>query len=124
MSAILPVIRQLLVDEGIEPVKIYHMDDGVRIGVLLLDPPSGAKIDAELPGYRASGFQVVVRHEEYRAGEALAKRISDVLKTERRKEVSGVVINFVHPRHEPIVFPRSGGGRLEFSVNFDASYVI
>lgn len=124
MSTIIPAMRQHLLDEGFESVFMYHMGDEVKEGILLLDPPSGAPIDPDLPGYRKTGFQVVIRASEHLAGETQAQKVSDALSIERRMNMSRIDVNYVRPRHEPIRFPKSGGGRLEFSINFDACYVI
>ncbi|CCG43292.1 minor capsid protein [Magnetospirillum molischianum] len=99
----------------------HYMPDTCEAGVLLLlgDDP----IDAEIGSYRPNAkFQAVVRHSQYPAGFALADKVIDAL-TIMEEKTAGMFINFCRPRHEPVVFPRSTGNLLEWSINFDANYV-
>lgn len=100
---------------------VYDMPEKVARGVLLKLPDDGVPIDHELPGYRKTGFQVIVRDNDYVKGMKAANDISTALNLSNTT-VGTMSCRFIRPKHEPIVFPVSQGDTLEFSVNFDATY--
>lgn len=120
-------IAEFLEDEGIgtagKDLFVYHMPEGVSEGVLLVSPLSGEKIDYELPNYRVSKFQVIVRHSSYREGVALAVMVMNAITLSNTDVLNGIFVKYMRPRHEPVVFPSSKGDNLEISVNYDAVYI-
>lgn len=104
----------------------YNMPETSNLGVLLRQPLVGADIDYELPGYRKSKFQVVVRCKPAEIEQGRAKIDDFVQKITLLTEtaLTGYLIKFMRPRHDPIMYPISEGANLEFSVNFDVVYVI
>lgn len=119
-------VLQKLVDDGLgvagQDLFVHRMPDTVTVGALLLSKLSGTPIDHELPGYRKTSFQVIVRHTDYVQGEQLAEQISSAL-TIRNAQVGSLKVKYIQPMHEPVIFPISEGDHLEISVNYDAVYV-
>jgi hypothetical protein len=102
----------------------YYMPETVKTGVLLRTGLAGASIDPELPGYRPDGeITMIVRASRYEAGFALTERAVQALIVESPEVLGAYQINHCRPRHEPIVYPRSSGDGLEFSVRFDVNAV-
>lgn len=97
----------------------------VETGVLLRSPLTGTRIDYELPEYRKSSFQVIVRTHahKYSTGEAMAKAIFDAL-TFEETQLNSIFIKYVRPKHEPVSFRGSPGNNVEFSINFEICFVI
>ena len=103
---------------------IHNMPAKVDSGVLLRGKLTGTPINHELPGYRRTGFQAVIRHTDYKEGFELAETVSSELTFKGGDTVLGsIVVKHILPKHEPVVFPVSEGDFLEFSVNFDAVYI-
>lgn len=124
----LDALAQILIDEGIATAGvdlfIHKMPSNIKVGVLLLNKLSGTPIDFELPGYRRTGFQVIVRHTDYAQGIMLANNVSTALTFKGVESTLGdMLIKHILPKHEPVVFPVSEGDFLEISVNFDAVYI-
>lgn len=103
----------------------YFMPENVERGVLLRVGLDGATIDHELPGYRPDAtFQLIVRSKAYGDGFDLIEQAVATLTMPAEEKIGAYRFNFCRPRHEPIVYPRGAGAGLEFSVNFDANYVV
>lgn len=123
----LDVLAQALEDALVgkigRDIFVHFMPDQIVEGVLLLNSLSGAAIDHELPGYRRSTFQVIVRHQDYDEGEALARTVAGIL-TMEYETFTGVTTRYVRPKHDPVVYPVSKGDNLEFSVNYEAVYIL
>lgn len=104
----------------------YNMPESSNLGVLLRQPLVGAEIDYELPGYRKSKFQVIVRCKpsEIEQGRAKIDAFVSSITLMGETAITGYKIRFMRPRHDPIMYPISEGGNLEFCVNFDVVYVI
>jgi len=120
-------LAEYLESEGIakagKDLFAYYMPDSVSEGILLISSLEGTPIDTELPGYRKTGFQVIIRHDDHVKGRALADQVSSAL-TMSNTTLTDMYVNYIRPRHEPVVFPSSEGDFLEFSVNYDANYVM
>ena len=101
---------------------VNYMPEDVQQGILLMNKLSGTPIDWELPGYRRSGFQLIVRHTDDEAGLLMAEQLSDAL-TLTNTTLTGMLVKVIRPKHEPVVYPVSKGDYLEISVNFEAIYV-
>lgn len=105
-------------------VNMYPAD--VSLGVLLLAPFSGTKINYDLPKYRKGEFQAIVRviASDFALGQTLIKEITDLLTIEKVTELDLIQVKRVHPLHEPVVYRVSAGNNVEFSVNFEMIYII
>lgn len=121
-------LAQKLSDDGIATAGvdlfIHNMPSNVTKAVLLLSNLTGTPIDFELPGYRRTSFQAIIRHTDYVQGLALANEVSEALTFKSGESILDTLhIKHILPRHEPVVFPVSEGDFLEISVNFDAVYI-
>ncbi|WP_342234650.1 hypothetical protein [Inquilinus sp. OTU3971] len=106
---------------------VYAMPLSVTNGVLLLNGVGNVvPIDPELPGYFRGTFQVIVRCLRYQEGKALMDRILPALTVEgdAGSPVAGYQVNYIRPRHKPIVYPRSDADVLELSVSTDYNVVL
>lgn len=99
------------------------MPAAARKGVLVRQDYLGIQYVPELPGYFKTSFQIIVRNPDYVEGETLAKNVSVTLNQER-VVIGSMQMLYIRPRHKPIVYPASQGDLLEFSVSFDACYLI
>lgn len=99
-------------------------------GVLLRNNLGGVEIYHELPGYYQSEPQAIVRAQTIEDGESLAESVMAALtvhQTRTLQDSTGrdvMQLNYLRPKHEPIVFPRSDGNGREWSINFSACYVV
>ena len=123
----LEMIAERLQDEGVgrmgQTIFINHMPVEALVGVLLRPPYIGTPIDYELPGYRKTKFNAAVRGRNYSEARTLVQKVMDAL-TFGDIELSGLEIRHVRPLTEPVSFPVSDGGMVEFLVIFEATYVI
>lgn len=109
---------------GVRGTSIYiHFMPADATGILLRDPTSGTKIDYELPGYRKTSFQLIVRNKAFVEGKTLINAAAAAL-TLGEALLPNMAIKYMRPTHEPISFPLSAGNNNEFVVNIDACYVI
>ncbi|NQZ53219.1 MAG: hypothetical protein HRT93_03085 [Piscirickettsiaceae bacterium] len=100
-----------------------HMPENVEEGVLLVSPLIGEQIDYDLPNYRKTSFQVIVRHTDRKKGVALAEMVMEALTLGNTDALTGISVKYMRPRHEPVIFPSSKGDYLEISVNYDTAYI-
>lgn len=103
-------------------VFVHTIPANVPTGAMLASGYQGMKIDPELPGYHKGSLQLIVRAKTSLAAEEIAQEISEILDFEGR-EVGDILINYIRPRHLPVVFPSSKGDHYEASVNFDICFV-
>lgn len=103
---------------------INGMPQGVKLGLTLMSKLTGDTINYELPKYRKTGFQLVVRAQKYSEGEELIKAAIEALTIIRPTTLDNHHVKYVRPKHDYVSFPLSDGNNTEFSVNFDAVYVI
>lgn len=102
---------------------INHMPVKAKSGILLRPPYVGTPIDYELPGYRRTRFNMSCRAESYTAAKALIEA-AIASATVKETTLSGISVKYVRPTTEPVSFPISDGGFVEFLVIFEAVYVI
>ena len=100
---------------------VFNMPENVNTALLLKDNPLGTDYWHELPGYFHTEFQVVVRAREHAEGEEKAEAVSTAL-TLLNQTVGTLNVNYVRPRHIPIVFPVSDGDFLEWLITFETSF--
>ena len=99
----------------------YNMPVDIKRGVLVV-ANMPADIHQDIYGYRIGEFTIVVRDSDYESGIDIATQISSAL-TGEGLTISGVYFMFIRAKHEPMVFPRSEGNGLEFSVSFQCRFV-
>lgn len=123
----LEMIADKLQDDGVgkkgKTIFINHMPADVQTGILLRPPYIGTPIDYELPGYRKTKFNCAVRGKNYKDGNALAQKVMESL-TFSEMTISDTLVRYVRPTTEPVSFPVSDGGMVEFLMIFEAVYVI
>lgn len=73
-------------------------------------------------GRRDGTFQVIVRGITYSEIESKAESIMTLLDGEGITMGSDHFLS-IYPQHEPMIYPRSEGGLLEASVNYNIIYV-
>lgn len=95
----------------------------VRSGVLLRTTTLGTPINYELPGHLKGKFQLIVRDPDYVIGMTLAQAISDAL-TMNETQLDGMYVRYVRPHNLPVAFPVNDSDLIEFSVNFDACFIL
>lgn len=92
-----------------------HMPAEVDAGSVVL---ARVMIDIDpYTGINKGTFQVVSRAMKGDQAYDRAAAIKKVLRLEGA-ELGGVSFKFIHPKHEPLVFPRTDGGQYEASVNY------
>lgn len=96
----------------------------VGLAVGLFGKLTGDTIDYELKGFRKTTFQLVVRCQLLTDGEVLIRQAVEAITFEKRTDFPGFQINYIRPKHDPVNYPISDGNKTEFSVNFDACFVI
>jgi hypothetical protein len=110
-----------------ESLFLHTMPADCRQGILLKMPLTGVVIDYELPGFFCTKVQAIVRAQSQVAGETLAKQVSAALEIRLRSTLAGppdMLVNWLRPLTLPIVYPRSDGNGLEWSINFEICYVM
>jgi len=121
-------VAEFLEDEGFgrrgTDIFAYHMPEEATTGILLLNPLSGTQIQHDLPGYRKGMFMVVVRAADYQTGFALCSEISALLNMAETDKLADVLVKYIRPQHDPVVYPNSTGDNLEFAVAFETAYVL
>jgi hypothetical protein len=122
------VLAKRLEQKGVgklgETIFANNVPSHVLLAVGIYSKLTGATIDYELPGYRKTGFQVVVRCQDYEVGEELMHKAVQALTILMTENLPGHEVKYMRPRHELVSFPVSSGNLTEFSVNFDVAYVI
>ncbi len=122
----LEAIAQILHDERVaiigKSIFIQHMP-AEHYGILLRQPFGGTPIDHELPGYRNTHFMLAVRAATYKEGKVLIDAALAALTFDQPREVNGTHFYYCRPKNEPLFYPTTLGGNVEFLVNIDAAYV-
>lgn len=90
-------------------------------GILLRNKLSGTIVDYELPGYYKTTFQLIVRTQDYAAGDTLIEGICEKL-TLNNKMLGAMRFIYMRPITLPVVFPLSKGNLLEFAADFGVAF--
>lgn len=110
-----------------ETLFVTEMPRECREGILLMNGPHGTPIDHELPGWRNTGFRIIVRAADYGRGLELANRASDALTlhhtTVMTARDTSIEMRQSLPFNEPRPYRRSEGGYWEFEVEIDCKYI-
>lgn len=128
MSILLEAVAQRIEENNLGKrgvdLFINGMPASVHEGIGLVPPRSGNDIDHELPGYRKTTFQIVVRGRNYLEGMEKINALTNLIFLNQSTILGNLEVRYIRPRHDPIAYPLSDAGLTEFSVNFDANYVI
>jgi hypothetical protein len=129
----LDVIMKIISDAGLgvegSTLFQHRMPAEKKTGILLRNPLDGIPINPELPDYVRGKLQVIVRNSDQGKGDQLSNKIMKLL-TIYNKDYSDadghllVSIKQMYPSTLPVVYPRSDGNGIEWSINFDYSAVI
>lgn len=111
-----------------ESIFVTSMPIEAQEGILLLDTYAGSKIDHELPGWRETGFRMVVRHPSYSDGKKLAERVSDVLTLQKTTPMGTartgqIEMRLCLPVNDPKPYRPSEAGAWEFEVDVECTYL-
>lgn len=123
---ILEKIASLLEDAGLgkvgQDIFVHRMGPDVAKGIMLRLPPEGIKDNHYIPGYYNTEFQAIVRASKQADGDQLASEIRKALTLYNREFVEGdkmvMRIKQSLPKNLPIIYPRSDGAGIEWSVWF------
>lgn len=116
------------VDDPDRSIFLFHMNSDVKKGVVLVTPLTGTPRDEELPGFVKGSFQVIVRDQKHEDGYDRCLAVIEALTVKEQIDLflkgsanpsDTVRVLRCHARHEPASFPRSPGGHVEWSLNFD-----
>lgn len=102
---------------------IYRLPESLKEGILITHGLSGASLDPDLPGYKKAKFQVVVRSLDFEDGYNLSKSIMGIFSSVKPTTALSSFIYFIQPLHDPLAFPMSKGGFIEFSVTYETAYI-
>jgi hypothetical protein len=124
LKNMLTLLEQANLGQPGKSLFLFELPGSAEKAIVLLPQLSGTKIDHELPGLLRPGFQLVVRARDHLSGYDLANAAVEALTMNQDTQLDGILVKFVRPRHEPVPYPVSEGNYIEWSVNFDATYVI
>jgi len=102
---------------------VTEMPSTCKEGILLMDRYSGSVIDHELPGWRNTGFGMIVRSADYLRGRRLATQASGVLTIQTDVNMGEILMRQCLPYNDPRPYRRSEGGYWEFEVDVDCVYI-
>ena len=109
---------------------VTEMPREYKTGILLMDTYGGTRIDHELPGYRSTGFRLVVRSPDYKAGGILARSASKALTLQRHvlmlsfdADDAPIMMRQCLPVTDPKPYRRSDEGVWEFEVDVECVYI-
>ena len=90
-------------------------------GIVVVMPLTGVEVDHEVPQARVATVQVIVR-DKTRSAADLALEVFEKLGAKEIR-VNRHWLRYLRPVHEPVPFQRSPGGRYEYLINFEVSYI-
>lgn len=95
-------------------------------GILLMNTYAGTSIDHEMPGWRDTGFRLVVRSPNYEVGYQIAEGASEILTIRRELQMSPkMTMRLSLPQNDPLPYRRSkGSGIWEFEVDIECIYIL
>lgn len=106
----------------------HRLPASIARGVMVTGDLAGTDIDHELPGWRQGRLQVIVRDPNHLQGLTKTRQVMAALSLGQRLlpaagGAPAVQLRRLRPMHDPIVYPRSEGDEIEFSVNFEGVWV-
>lgn len=123
MEPLLFTFAQFIEDAGVavsgRDLFIGEVPLNLNIGVVLLNNVLPRRIQWDIPTFRQDTFQVVVRHIDDVDGFVYCDRVSKALTVVQETKRNGIKINYIYPKHHPIMFPRLDSNNFEFSINYN-----
>jgi hypothetical protein len=107
----------------------HKMPAELTKGLVLLGDLAGTEIDHDLPGWRMGQIQVIVRDDDHALGTQRSRQVMTALTlNDHLLPAAGgagrIQLRRLRPIHDPIVYPRSEGDVMEFSMNFEGAWVV
>jgi hypothetical protein len=107
----------------------HKMPSEITKGLVVMGDLAGSEIDHELVNWRIGQIQVILRDTDHASGLRRARAVMDALTVMHRDLPPagggpGIRLRRLRPIHDPIVYPRSEGDVLEFSLNFEAIWIV
>jgi hypothetical protein len=124
--AIVKKIEDLALGVAGQSLFVHEMPAECKVGILVRLPLTGIKIDHELPGYHRGSTQFIVRAPSHTVGQPLADALLAAFTlnevTLLDAEGKGMHLKHMLPKTLPIVYRRSDGNGVEWSINFELAY--
>lgn len=124
---LLDSVAQIINDDGIatlgEDLFILDAPSAVQNYIVVLPDYKPATIDPDLPNYHTMNFKVVVRNVDHEAGMALCNLIINSTTLYSYEDLF-LKIKRLQPLSLPMVFRRSDMGVIEFSITYNARFII
>jgi len=107
----------------------HHMPDTCKQGILLKLPVGGIPINHYIPGFIKGTFQTIVRSNSHQYGDGQAQALSKALTVQNRVflDLSAKLLMKIiqcYPKHLPIIYARSMGNEIEWSVTYEIHYLM
>jgi hypothetical protein len=127
------LIASLLQTEGFgvpgTDIFIHRMDAETDAGILIRGPLDGIPVDNNLPDYYRGSLQIIVRNPDQQTGDALALRLQSSITMGRRLFTNpdgslAMDVKQIYLAKLPIVYLRSVGRSIEWSLNFKTFYCL
>lgn len=111
-------------------VFIYTLKEN-DVGAMLTSHTAGMLSSKDIPDYYKGALQLIVRSNSAKDAEVQAAAVSKLLSSQEKQKLGqgegltlpSIQVNYIYPRHLPVVYPRSDGDFYEASVNFDICFV-
>lgn len=108
---------------------IHRMDEVCLEGILIRGPLDGIPTDDNLPDYYRGSMQVIIRSSNQVTGDDIARRLAPVIEMERRVFTAPdgsleMDVKQIFLTKLPIIYLRSVGRSIEWSLNFKTYYVM
>jgi hypothetical protein len=108
---------------------IHRMDAECVAGIMIRGPLDGIPTDDNLPDYYRGTLQIIIRNADQVAGDDIARRLAPVIEMQRRvfTDTDGSVlidVKQIYLTKLPIIYMRSVGRSIEWSLNFKTYYVM
>lgn len=127
------IISKKIEDAGLattgENLFLDEMLSQVVVGIMIKSPLAGIRLDHHLPGYYTPDIQLIVRHNDAIEGARMAATLMKTLtvhspeKYEATSDRGAAQVNLFLPKTLPIRYPRLTGDLIEWSCNFQTSFV-
>lgn len=106
----------------------HRLPADIERGTMVTGNLAGTDIDHELTGWRQGRIQVIVRDPDHEDGMVRTRAVMAALSLVNvllpaTAGAPEVFMRRLRPIHDPIVYPRSDGDLIEFSVNFEGVWV-
>lgn len=115
-------VRDARIEHVGQSVFMYTMPHDLQPALMLTSSYAGIPVDPELPGYYKGSIQLIARAKKSSLAEAASQAASDLL-TMENVDIGDTHINYLRPRHLPVLYPRSAGDYYEAAVNLDICFL-